>query len=75
MFIIQYEAISGEHRMQNFDSTSRYRLKKHLARFQRPIIAVYEQSTVITKAMRAELAAMPGGSLSKGAQAFVRDRA
>jgi len=52
MFLIQYEAVSGEHKIQQFDSNSRDRLAAHLARFSHPIIAVYEQSTTITKAMR-----------------------
>ncbi len=55
MFTIQYQAVSGEHKMQAFDSKSRERLVKHLARFEHPIMAVYEQATVITKACRADL--------------------
>jgi len=71
MFTIQYEAISGEHRMQELDSTSRFTLIKHLSRFKRPIMAVYEQATPITKAVRAELAKRPVGTLSQEARRFM----
>lgn len=71
MFTIQYQAVNGEHKMQAFDSRNRAQLAKHLARFDRPIMAVYEQATVITKAMRAELAKMPQHSLSGDARVFI----
>lgn len=75
MYVIQYEALSGVHRMQEFDSNSRMRLAKHLSRFRRPILAVYEQTTPITKAIRAELAKLPDRDLSRDAREFVHDRA
>lgn len=70
MFTIQYEAISGEHRMQSLESTSRFTLMKHLCRFKRPIVAVYEQASPITKAMRAELRKRPLNTLSIYARKF-----
>lgn len=60
MFTIQYQAVDGSHKMQTFDSQSRAMLTSHLARFNRPIMAVYEQGTVITKAARKHLATWPG---------------
>ncbi len=45
MFVIQYEAVNGEHRMQELDSKDRQKLLRHLARFEHPIVAVYEQAS------------------------------
>ena len=55
MFVIQYEAVDGSHKMQDFDSRSRVKLVTHLARFDRPLVAVYEGSTPITKWARIAL--------------------
>lgn len=74
MFTIQYEAISGEHRMQAFDSTNRLRLVNHLAHFKRPIMAVYEQASPITKAMQTALAQRPKNKISRAAQDFANSR-
>lgn len=71
MYTIQYEAISGERRMQTLDSKSRLHLIKHLARFKRPIMAVYEQASPITKAVQIELARLPRGMISACARDFV----
>lgn len=71
MYTIQYQAISGEHRMQTFDSKSRLHLIKHLARFKRPIIAVYEQASPITKAVRIELAKQPQNTMSRVVREFI----
>jgi len=60
MFLIQYEAVDGSHKMQEFDSKSRVKLIAHLATFSRPIAAIFEQSTVVTKSVRKELAEWPG---------------
>lgn len=69
MFTIQYVAVNGESKMQDFDSTSRSKLVIHLASFPRPITAVFEQSTVITNSVRRELAEWPG-TKSRDAQDF-----
>lgn len=71
MFTIQFQSVSGEHKMQTFDSADRQQLVKHLAHFNMPITAVYEQASVITKAMRTELGRMPGSQLSRHAKDFV----
>ena len=63
MFTIQYVAVSGEHKMQTLDSNSRTKLVMHLARFKRPIVAVYEQASPITKTIREELRTWPGTKL------------
>jgi hypothetical protein len=55
MFTIQYETVNGEHKLQNFDVRSRSQLISFLARYERPIMAVYEQTTPITKLVRSEL--------------------
>jgi len=55
MFTIQYEAVDGTHKLQTFDAASRTKLLAHLARFDRPIMAVYERHTPITKAVQVEL--------------------
>jgi hypothetical protein len=68
MFVIQYEAIDGTHKMQDFDSNSRPMLLRHLARFDRPIMAVYEQSTPITAWARIALRTTHG--LSRPAREF-----
>lgn len=72
MFTIQYEAVGGEHQMQALDSTSRFHLLKHLAHFKRPITAVYEQASPITKAVRAELRNLPLNTMSAAAREFMR---
>jgi hypothetical protein len=72
VFTIQYQAVNGEHKTQAFDSHSRTKLVKHLAHFEQPIMAVYEQATVITKAVRTELAKLPPTSISRAARDFVR---
>lgn len=71
MYTIQYEAISGAHLMQTLDSKSRLHLIKHLSRFKRPIMAVYEQAMPITKAVRADLARLPRGMISACARDFI----
>lgn len=74
MFNIQYETVSGSHKMQAFDSNSRERLVKHLLHFDQPIMAVYERSTVITKAVRAEMAKIAPNHMSRSAREFVQSR-
>lgn len=71
MFTIQYQTPSGEHKMTNLNSYSRTRLITMLARFDAPIIAVYEQSSVITKEVRRKLNEYPG-SKSRCAMDFVK---
>lgn len=66
MFTIQFEAVTGEHKMQTFDSNNRTRLAAHLATFNRPITAVYEGSTPITKAMKLQLRAHHGAMSRDG---------
>lgn len=56
VFTIQYETVGGEHKMQDFDSRDRNKLLIHLANFSRPIVAVYERATPITKTVRRDLA-------------------
>lgn len=73
MYNIQYEAVNGEHQMQAFDGR-RSRLVAHLAQFPWPIVAVYEQASVITKTMRRELAEYPG-SKSPCALNFIKSQA
>jgi hypothetical protein len=70
-YVIQYEGVNGGARMQDFDSRSRAYLVKHLAKFERPILNVFEQSTPITKAVRAEMAAMKPATLSRAAKEFI----
>lgn len=72
MFVIQYEAIDGTHKMQDFNSNSRPMLLRHLARFERPIMAVYEQSTPITNWTRVALRTTHG--LSKPARDFANSQ-
>lgn len=69
MFVIQYEAVDGSHKMQDFGSNSRVRLILHLSRFERPIMAVYEQSTPITNWARIALRGH-AGTLSRNARDF-----
>lgn len=72
MYTIQYEAINGEMQMQAFETPrGRSRLIAHLAQFPWPIVAVYEQASVITKTVRKELAEWPG-SKSRAALDFIK---
>lgn len=70
MYTIQYSAVNGENKMTTFDTTNRSRLIAYLAKFERPIIAVYEQASPITKAVRAELQKQPARRLSRYARDF-----
>ena len=69
MFVIQYEATDGTHKMQDFDSNSRPKLIHHLSRFECPIMAVYEQSTPITSWAKIALRGY-SGHLTKAARDF-----
>jgi hypothetical protein len=71
MYAIQYEAVDGSRKMQHFDTNNRTKLLIHLTAFSRPIIAVYENSAVITKAIRSELDKWPC-SKSRYAVDFLR---
>jgi hypothetical protein len=69
MFTIQFEAVDGTHKLQDFDSKSRPKLVQHLSRFDRPIMAVYEGSTPITNWARTALRSH-AGHLSRAARDF-----
>lgn len=70
-YVIQYTSVNGHARMQDFNTRNRKYLVKHLAKFERPILAVYEQATPITKAVRAELRELPLATLSRAAKEFI----
>lgn len=72
MFTIQYQAVDGQSRLQELDTCARRRLVTYLSKFDHPILAVYEQTTPITKAVWKELASMPIDKLSRCAAEFVR---
>lgn len=74
MFTIQFKTVAGTHSMQTFDSTSRTKLIKHLAHFDRPFVAVFEGANVITKAVRSDLQRLPVSTLSSAAKDFIVDR-
>lgn len=69
MFTIQYVKTDGTHGMQEFDTKAKHRVTIHLARYQRPIVAVYEGSTPVTREMAKRLREWPG-SLSREARTF-----
>jgi hypothetical protein len=69
MYTIQYQAVDGTHKMQEVACKARSTLAIWLARAEYPIMAVYEQTTPITKAMQKELQSWPG-SLSRCAREF-----
>lgn len=69
MFTIQYVTVGGEHKMQDLDSKSRHRLTVHLTGYQRPIVAVYEGTTPITREIAKRLREWPG-TLSREARNF-----
>lgn len=73
MFVIQYEAVDGTHKLQDFDSHSRPKLIQHLARFDRPIMAVYERTTPVTNWARIALRGH-SGSLTKCARDFAAQK-
>lgn len=70
MFTIQYTGVDGQSHMQVLDSRSRSRLCSYLSQFPHPILALYEQSTVITKAIRKDMADWPG-SKTRAAADFI----
>lgn len=70
MYTVQYVNVDGTHAMQQVECKARSTLAIWLARANKPIAAVYEQTTPITKAMRKELAEWPG-TLSRCAREFV----
>lgn len=70
MFTIQYRDARGGSGMQEVRSQSRTFLLANVARFEHPIMAVYEQATVITKAVRNDLRNYPG-ELSSHARDFL----
>lgn len=70
MYHIQYETVFGTHELQEIDTRKRHVVVAHLARYEHPIVAVYEQTTTVTKAMREELRKWPG-SLSQYARDFM----
>jgi hypothetical protein len=70
MYTIQYEAVDGSHKLQTFDSNSRTKLIAHLAHFDRPIMAVYEQGTPITKRAKEDLRTWKG-SINRNARDFI----
>lgn len=72
MFVIQYEAVDGTHKMQTIQGNSRNKLITHLSRFQRPIVAVYERNCVITKAMQKALRDIKGQKISAFASKFAK---
>lgn len=73
MFVIQYEAVDGTHKMQDFNSNSRPKLVLHLSRFERPIMAVYERTTPITNWARIALRSH-AGHLTQAARDFATSR-
>lgn len=73
MFTVQYQVPSG-HRLQTVDVRSRPKLVQFLAQAKWPIVAVYEQASPITKAVRKELAEWPG-SKSAAALDFIKSPA
>jgi hypothetical protein len=69
MFTIQYVKTDGTHGMQDLDSKAKHRLTAHLATYQRPIVAVYEGTTPITREVAKRLREWPG-TLSREAKTF-----
>jgi hypothetical protein len=70
MFTIQYIDIAGHTVTQNFDGRDRGSLARHLSRFSRPILNIYEQATPITNTMRKELRTSKDLSLGVYARNF-----
>jgi len=73
MFTIQYLTVNGSSQMQEVDSHSRGRLLVCLVKFERPILAVYENSTVITKTMQSKLRTWRG-DMTRYAREFMIHR-
>lgn len=72
MFTIYYTDVTGERARQTFDSKSRQRLAHHLAQFPRPILDIYEQTTLISGAMRKEMQQWAGAlNMSNAAREFM----
>lgn len=69
MYTIQYLAVNGEHKMQSYETRSRDKLTRHLASFERPVMAVYEQATPVTKRCKDDLKAYRG-TLTRNARDF-----
>lgn len=73
MFNIQYQATNGESKMQELDSNNKGKLLAYLVRFERPILAIYEQTTPITKTMQAKMRTW-NGTISREAREFMNRR-
>jgi hypothetical protein len=69
MFTIQYVKTNGTHGMQDLDSRDKNRLVRHLSTYQRPIVAVYEGTTPVTREAAKRLREWKG-TLSREARNF-----
>lgn len=69
MFVIQY----GTGESEDFNGSRRH-LIEHLTHSRFPIEAVYEQVTIVTKIVRAELSRVPLNTMSPAARDFVSPR-
>lgn len=66
MYVIEYE--TGDR--ADFNGSRRH-LVEYLTHAEHPIKAIYEQVTVVTKAVRMELSRLPLNTLSSAARGFV----
>lgn len=60
MYTLQFQDVKGEHAFKSLDLSNETKLLIYLASFELPIVAVFEEVTVITKKMRHRLAEYPG---------------
>lgn len=72
MYHVQFHMPSGEHEMVEVKVPNRTLLAHSLSKSKYPIAAVFEGPTVITKAIKPEVAKWP--SLSRHARDFVNSR-
>lgn len=71
MYTVTYKDAKGTTDKVEVDVKSRKEITRFVARFNLPVVAVFEQATPITEAVRNDLKHNYKGVLSNGARAFV----
>lgn len=71
MYTVTYRDTRGHTGSVEVDVRTRKEISRFVARFNLPVVAVFEQATPITEAVRNDLKQNYKGVLSDGARAFV----
>lgn len=71
MYTVTYMNIKGDTDRIEVDVRTRKEITRFVARFNFPVVAVFERATPITEAVRSDLKHNYKGVLSNGARSFV----